>query len=270
MKKVSAQSHLFIKQYFRTTSEHAKQKLLQMPLVIIRSGSLSSGRSELFVMEHIAGVDYVRIAQFLDCTKQQASISILLTKSVFTQLLGVAHTERERQSISYCVFKSLGLSFKSARHHLGFSRMAQRIARIEKSISEIQTICECADRVSLTKEKTLLRSLGDLSTGNSNTTDSDGHSTGDGHSADGDGHSSDGDSYSTGDSHSTDGDGHNTDDGHSTTDSHQPRIQHRLVGGWPPPPPPIHMKCRPSGTNCRPHTLSRTHTHPAAGLSLTS
>ena len=80
-----------------------------MPLVIIRSGSISSGQSELFVMEHIAGVDYVRIFQ---CTKQQASTSILLTKPELTQLLGVTHTEHERQRISYCLFKLLGLSFK--------------------------------------------------------------------------------------------------------------------------------------------------------------
>ena len=66
--------------------------------VIIRSGSISSGWS---VMEHIAGVDYCRISQFLDFTKQQASTSILLTKPEFTQLLGVAQTERERQCISY-------------------------------------------------------------------------------------------------------------------------------------------------------------------------
>ena len=84
-------------------SEHAKQKLLQMPLVIICSGSISHGQSELFVMEHIASVDYVRISQFLDCTKKQASTSILLNNGEFTQLLGVAHTERERQCISYCL-----------------------------------------------------------------------------------------------------------------------------------------------------------------------
>ena len=106
-------------------------------------------------MEHIAGVDYVRISQFLDFTKQQASTSILLTKPVFTQLLGVVQTERERQCISYCLFKSLGLSYRSARCHFGLNGMAQRTARMEKSISEIQSICECADRVSLIKEATL-------------------------------------------------------------------------------------------------------------------
>ena len=69
-----------------------------MPLVIICSGSISRGQSELFVMEHIAGV---RISQFLDCTKKQASTSISLNNGEFTQLLGVAHTEHERQCICY-------------------------------------------------------------------------------------------------------------------------------------------------------------------------
>ena len=146
-------------------SQIAKRKLLQMPLVIIRCGSSDSGKCELFVMEHIAGIDYVQIAEFLESTKQQASTSILLNKPEFTQLLGVAQTERERQCISYYIYKSLGLSFKSARCHFGFNRMAQRIARIDKCINEIQTIHECADRIIVIKEASRLRSLG--CTGNS-------------------------------------------------------------------------------------------------------
>ena len=106
-----------------------------MPLVIIHCGSSDSGKCELFVMEHIAGIDYVQIAEFLESTKQQAFTSILLNKPEFTQLLGVAQTERERQCISYCIDKSLGLSFKSARRHFGFNRMAQCIARMDKCIS---------------------------------------------------------------------------------------------------------------------------------------
>ena len=146
-------------------SQHAKRKLLQMPLVIIRCGSSDSGKCELFVMKHIAGIDYVQIAKFLESTKQQASTSILLNKPEFTQLLGGAQTERERQCISYCIYKSLGLSFKSARRHFGFNRMAQRIARMDKCINEIQTIHECADRIIVIKEASRLRSLG--CTGNS-------------------------------------------------------------------------------------------------------
>ena len=92
-------------------SQHAKRKLLQMPLVIIRCGSSDSGKCELFVMEHIAGIDCVQIAEFLESTKQQAFTSILLNKPEFTQLLGVAQTERECQCISYCIYKSLGLLF---------------------------------------------------------------------------------------------------------------------------------------------------------------
>ena len=124
MKKVFVKSHLFIPDIIYE-SEHEKGKLLQMPLVIIRSGSISSGQSELFVREHIAGADYVRISQILDYTKQQASTSILLTKPELTQLLGVTHTEHERQRISYCLFKLLGLSFKSAKCLFGLNRMAQ-------------------------------------------------------------------------------------------------------------------------------------------------
>ena len=139
-----------------------------MPLVIIHRGSSDSGKSELFVMKHIAGIDYVQIAKFLECTKQQASTSTMLNKTEFTQLLGVAQTERECQCISYCIYMSLGLSFKSARCHFGFNRMAQRITRMDKCINEIQTIHECADRIIVIKEASRLRSLG--CTGNSDNT----------------------------------------------------------------------------------------------------
>ena len=138
-----------------------------MPLVIIHRGSSDSGKSELFVMKHIAGIDYVQIAKFLECTKQQASTT-MLNKTEFTQLLGVAQTERECQCISYCIYMSLGLSFKSARCHFGFNRMAQRITRMDKWINEIQTIHECADRIIVIKEASRLRSLG--CTGNSDNT----------------------------------------------------------------------------------------------------
>ena len=47
---------------------------------------------------------------------------------------------------------TLGLSFKSARRHFGFNRMAQRIARMDKCINEIQTIHECADRIIVTRK----------------------------------------------------------------------------------------------------------------------
>ena len=66
---------------------------------------------------------------------------------------------------SYCIYKSLGLSFKSARR---LNRMAQRIARMDNCINEIQTIHECADRIIVIKEASRLRSLG--CTGNSDNT----------------------------------------------------------------------------------------------------
>ena len=52
--------------------------------------------------------------------------------------------------------------------------MAQRIARMDKCINEIQTIHECADRIIVIKEASRLRSLG--CTGNSDSTGDGGHS----------------------------------------------------------------------------------------------
>ena len=96
------------------------------------------------------------------------------------------------------------------RSHLFLMISIVRVNRICKflvklPISEIQTICECADHVCLTKEA-ILRSLGDLSSGNSNAADGNGHSTG------GDRHSTVCDGHSTGNGHSTECDGLSTGD----------------------------------------------------------
>jgi len=46
----------------------AKQRLLQMPLVVIRIGEPHRGNSQLYIMEYVHGMNYVNLSQFWNFT----------------------------------------------------------------------------------------------------------------------------------------------------------------------------------------------------------
>eukprot|EP00731_Ephydatia_muelleri_P013410 Em0007g720a len=75
-------------------------------------------------------------------------------------LLSVAQTQRERQLISYGIVKSLGLSSESAKHHFGITRVPNRIARVQQTITDMQTLREFINQISHVKEKSILQILG--------------------------------------------------------------------------------------------------------------
>ena len=58
------------------SSGRAKQKLLKIPLACIRVGNPASGTSELLLMEHTVGADYVKIHQLWNANTECASHSL--------------------------------------------------------------------------------------------------------------------------------------------------------------------------------------------------
>ena len=44
----------------------AKQRLLQMPLVVLRIGKPTDGNSQLYIMPYVYGTDYVNLAKFVE------------------------------------------------------------------------------------------------------------------------------------------------------------------------------------------------------------
>lgn len=125
-----------------TYSSHAaKKRLLKMPLACIRVSKPSDGTSQLVVMEFVKGADYVKIQQILTTQlKKSPSLTSTLTKQDVKQLLNLAQSNREKECLRYAIFKASGLISLAARKQLGFERMAERSAEVERCIKEAEEI----------------------------------------------------------------------------------------------------------------------------------
>ena len=59
----------------------AKTRLLQMPLVALRIGEPHSGKSQIYVMEYIHGINYIGIAHFRETSGMSHHIQLSARKS---------------------------------------------------------------------------------------------------------------------------------------------------------------------------------------------
>ena len=127
-------------------------------------------------MEYTSGVDNTKVALLLQRAIHQGTQSFTISKQELRMLLSVAQTQRERQLVSYGIVKSLGLSSKSAKHHFGITRVPNRIARVQQTITDMQALREVINQISHVKEKSILQKLGldvDSEMSESNENDSD-------------------------------------------------------------------------------------------------
>lgn len=70
------------------TAHNAKRRLLQLPLAAIRVHEASSGRSAVHLMEYMVGINYIKVAHFINaCACQHATPVLGLTKVEFKQIL---------------------------------------------------------------------------------------------------------------------------------------------------------------------------------------
>lgn len=63
----------------------------------------------------------------------------------FKSILTLAKSDRERETISYAVYKASGITPNQAQKCLGISNMASRGLEVEKSIAEVKEIIEAVD-----------------------------------------------------------------------------------------------------------------------------
>ena len=141
------------------TSATAKRKLLQMPLVAITLGRPLSGKSEVFLLEAVEGLDYPKLIKFLE-SKMCKGAMTGLTKQQVKDLLSFAQSDRERETLRYTVCQTSGLTSSAARRLYGWERMSERSAFVEKCLKDAQEIRESIYYLSTTQERAVLRSLG--------------------------------------------------------------------------------------------------------------
>ena len=107
---VHYQSYLSLSVYPEVTY-NSKARILQLPLVAIRLGTSSSGTSEIKVMEHMRGVDYVKLRTV---NPKVTSAKPAMSKEEVRQILLFAQNRRERETLTYAVCKAAGLSASDA------------------------------------------------------------------------------------------------------------------------------------------------------------
>ena len=149
--------------YFPDVTYHsvnAKRLLLQMPLVAVRLQSKGDKRGELFLMEFVKDLDYEKVVGFLNREFDKASGKKTLTKADVRSILSLAQSDRERETISYAVYKASGITSNQAQKHFGLSNMAPRALEVEKSITEVKEIRDAVDNLANTQDSALLATYG--------------------------------------------------------------------------------------------------------------
>ena len=129
-----------------------------MPLVAIRVGDPSNGRSFSVLMEKFSGMDYSKIGLLLSglVLDQSAAKGGGLEKSLVKMLLSMAKSDRERTCLKYAMYKSSGLTSTAARRIYGFEHMSV-CAQVEETLSKIQRIREAITELASIEEKALLQ-----------------------------------------------------------------------------------------------------------------
>ena len=150
----------FPRQYYKTNI--AISRLLQMPLVAIRVGAPESVRAVWFLLEYVQGVNYSNFSLLCQTLLKPNSRSSTsgLNKKAIRNLLGLAHSDRERELIRYTAFKSSGMTATAARHHFRFESMNDRVERVEDCIEEARNIREVIDELSQVQDEAVLIALG--------------------------------------------------------------------------------------------------------------
>ena len=133
---------------------NAKRKLLQMPLVAFQ------GNKEVFLMELVEGVDYLKVVHFINACMVSNTGSKSMSKLELNKLLLLARTDREKELVKHATFRASGLTKSSARAHFGLEDLSEKMYRIEECIKEVEAIRQSIECLTQVKEKALMRSLG--------------------------------------------------------------------------------------------------------------
>ena len=141
-------------------SEAAKSRILQLPVVAVRIGSPSSGISEISVMEHMSGVDYVKLRTILSVNPKAMSTKPAMTKEDVQHILSFAQNRQERETLVYTFCKAARLSATSARKIYGIDNLSQRTKKVEAALQDARSLRECIDSMIECQDDAVTMSLG--------------------------------------------------------------------------------------------------------------
>ena len=143
----------------------AKERILKMPLATICIGKPSSGKSQVYVMEYMHGLNYNNVPCLLehvgDLQKTaHASTTISINREEVDELLKIATSDRERELLRYTIYRATGVTPTAARRHFGFERMQARCEQVEECLRDAKALCKHIEELSVAQEAAVLDSLG--------------------------------------------------------------------------------------------------------------
>ena len=139
--------------------DHARRRLLQMPLACVRI-VFSAGVSECYIVEHRPQINHESVLSLLKNLVHKDSSKTSLSKPEVKSLLAICQSDRERECVRYAIYKSSGVTATQARKQFGFKSMNQRSKRLEEVLKHALYIREAIDKLARTKEVSVLRALG--------------------------------------------------------------------------------------------------------------
>ena len=143
------------------TAEHARRKLIQMPLVAICIGDPITGHAFTILMEKFSGTDYSKFGAILNgLVSVKPAVGDSLRKSVVKMLLSVAQSDHERNCLRYAIYCASGMTPTDIRRKYGFQGMAARASEVDEALSEIQHIREAIHDLASVEDRALLEVLG--------------------------------------------------------------------------------------------------------------
>lgn len=121
-----------------------------MPLVAVRI------QSELFLIEKINGLDYTLLVSSLQGKLSKSQEQQGITKEELKRLLSLTRNDRERECVSYAVFRASGVSQTKARRQFGLENMYERSAHVEACISEAEDIKSVVSELATLQDQAIL------------------------------------------------------------------------------------------------------------------
>ena len=94
----------------------------------------------------IEGVNYSNLCRILEFNKS-SRLPHGVNKKEMQNLLLLASSNRERETLKYAIFKVSGLTPTAARRELGLGDMRERTARVEDAIQQIIEIRQAFDKI---------------------------------------------------------------------------------------------------------------------------
>ena len=144
-------SEVFRKVYpnVKYTAEIARRKFLQMPLVNIDIGNVSSGRACSYLIESQPRMDYTSVYHLLTDAvhKQTNETTSGMSKATFKTVMSLACSDRERELIRVTTFISGRFSQTSARRQLGLENMKRQTDELERCAMKVKEIKESIEEI---------------------------------------------------------------------------------------------------------------------------